>query len=1279
MPNRYRQPGNEDAFEEFCLVLLREHWSLPTLDRYGHRGERQDGVDLFDTGGRPPIRGVQCKHHEPTKTLPPKELEVEVEKAKKFPEKLEELYVLTTAKKSTQAQLRVQHINKQHAVDGLFTVRLLTWDDIERLTDDCPSGQEALGVQAPQALRRILGAALQPIQEAVRVQGSDLHGAELDEVKKHLDDGQLQMATLLLRRLRTRSWDQISARNRHRWCTLHADLELRQGNAGQAAQYLLEAKGFQPEDDVALANEIAAYEMLGNRVKAFGLAIAAVEAKPYSATIYAAALRTAPSIEEFKRLMEQRPEHLKDDPEVWVSAATREDLPIPPAEAEAAARRATALAPEDGRGWSALAGVLMRSEFERVDPEGTPDGTAPVRARLVEAQDCLTKLAELSARRGIPSLQATALIRRASATSYLGDKEQAYQDIMEAKRLAPGDVSVAIASAQMEEERGNHTAAIQNLREVVMRGEGKEGAFFLGVSLWNRNAAGDRIEAVSILARVSAEGSARGEPATELAIEGMLAQGRHADAKAHLESVASRLDGCLTATLFAKIDNAADRGDDASSRATDAISKVSTQTSRGTLRKLGKVLVVLGRVADSIQIWERLLVKDEVNDDTRSLVECLGRLGRDDKVLEICAAARRAKIFDGFLLQWELPLLDRYDPAAALTVLEDFLTREPKNKHALLHLVHLALRIGKPEIAQQRIAELPPVTDVDAEEGAAVVAALLKLGEAEQANTYAYDLLRRHFQDHHAHRAFRDAMMTRIAEDPDATPEIASDSAVAAPEPQVAAPGAAVCLVEEGQAPQWFVLEDSIVEAVGVDNELAPDSPLRPRLLGKKVGDEVVLSEGAGIRRTATVRDIVPKTVFRIRDVWDRWQYRFPDRQEMWMVKVKSDDDTFDFSSILELAREQQRRSREAEALYASQPIPVYLFGQALGKNEIHALGHIAASDGVTLRCCLGTADEYADATAALGAAAEIVLDITALTTLLMLDEISVLETLGKSAVVTHSTISAVRALVEDARGKLRSPGSLSANEDGPSLVRTTPEGRLATVQALERALKIVEERCQVVGAPGLAALDKEERAMFERGIGSSILESAIVGSTARRVLWTDDGVSAELVRQKFGTKRVWTQGVFRCLNDQGVLANDRYATVTARLLGWEYMFTSVNPQVMRAVGNQAEWRPDRSPLKQTLAYLSLNEVRPGDAAILSAALVAACYLEAVLPETRHAVLQAAAEALAKRAEADSALAFFSNLLLRVFGLNVPARNDAMRTYEAWRSEYLRRLVSIRS
>jgi hypothetical protein len=188
-------------------------------------------------------------------------LDEEVRKALTFPETIGEFVVLTTAKKSTQAQRKVRAINIEHEAKGLFVVRLWTWDDIERLVDNYPSAQEFLGVQGPQAIRSLFRAELQPVHSLISRQGNQIHLAELDEVKKHLEDGQVQLATLLLGRLRKKSWDQTSSRHRSTWCTLLADAELRQGNEAKAAQSLIEAKTHQQRDDTTLANEIVAYEI----------------------------------------------------------------------------------------------------------------------------------------------------------------------------------------------------------------------------------------------------------------------------------------------------------------------------------------------------------------------------------------------------------------------------------------------------------------------------------------------------------------------------------------------------------------------------------------------------------------------------------------------------------------------------------------------------------------------------------------------------------------------------------------------------------------------------------------------------------------------------------------------------------------------------------------------------------------------------------------------------------------------------------------------------------
>jgi tetratricopeptide (TPR) repeat protein len=1269
MPHHYRQPPNEDDFEEFCLTLLREHWNLPTLNRYGRRGERQHGVDLLDTGGGIVLRAVQCKHHDQTKTLPPKELADEVEKASGFPEPIGEFYLLTTAKKSVHAQKRVRTINREHTANGRFVVHLLTWDDVERIIDDCPAGQDFLGVQAPHAMRRLLRTELQPIQQLVGAQGTELHAAELDDAKKRLEAGQIDLVLLLLGRLRDKSWDQMIPRHRWRYCTLLAECKLRRGEDQRAAELLIEGKRYQPDDTAAICNEIVAHEMLGDRSRAWELAQVATKAKPLSGAIYSAAIHAAPNGPDAWRLFTDRPGHLKENPEVWLAVASREDLEAPSQEAEATARRATILAPDDPRGWQALGSLILRGEFEKEDPEGVPTGEALLRNRIEEAVDCLSRALDASTGCSYPAFHATTLLRRATARALLGDNDAAGRDIDNARRVAPTDAGVVLASARFAEERGDHTETVRLLREVVMRhGEHDEARFFLGVGLWNRNDAGDRVEAVDLLAAVGIGGSCHVEAANELAIEGMLTLETYVRAEEHLRAVEAKLDPCLCLTLRSRLSAAQAHADQASRFASEAVRGISDRTSRATLRKLAKLLVGLGRPADALPLWDRLVVDGEANDDGLRYVECAARLGRHGKVLAFCAAVRKRGTFDERLLQWELRLLDRYDPDEALSLLRQIIERDPKNRSARIHLVHLALRLGRSEVVEDHVAQLPAVSEVDAEDGSAVVAALSASGRSAEAVSYSYDLLRRHFQDHHTHRAFRNAVLFRDRSGESDDLEV----------PLVAAPGVAVSLTEEGRpAPQWFVLEDSDVPASGVEDELRPDSPLAERLVGKRVGDEVFLTEGPGLTRKALIQELVPKRTFRVRDVVDRWQYRFPEHQEMWMVRVARSDreGELDLSSIFELAKERRRQEKEAEALYTQKLIPISLFGEAINKTEIHAVAHVACTDGLVLRCCVGSLDEYQEATNALRSASEVVLDTTALMTLMMLGEPSILGALGKTVILAHSTMANLRAFVEDARSNARSEMSMGADDEGPRFFVKSVEGRRAALDATEGFLRAVEEKARVLGCPALADHDPSERKQLEEGLGRAGTESLVLGAVGSRVVWTDDYLVAVLGRDKFGARRVWTQAVLRWLNEQGRLSNERYAKASAQLLGWQFMFTSVNPEVMRVAGHESEWHVERWPLKQAIAYLSVEAVRTEDAALLSARLVAHGYLDAILPETRRILVQAIAESLAKRVDAKRALDLFGSILPRVFGLNLAGRADAVSTYQAWLREYLRRVL----
>ena len=134
----YPVPANEQDFEELCLQLLRVHCNRPHLELYGHRGESQSGVDIFDPSGERPIIGAQCKLRGPLKSLRRAEIDAEVRRARTLTPSLDTYFIMTSAKRTAGAYEAVAALNKEHIAQSLFQIQLMTWERIDQLLQQYP-------------------------------------------------------------------------------------------------------------------------------------------------------------------------------------------------------------------------------------------------------------------------------------------------------------------------------------------------------------------------------------------------------------------------------------------------------------------------------------------------------------------------------------------------------------------------------------------------------------------------------------------------------------------------------------------------------------------------------------------------------------------------------------------------------------------------------------------------------------------------------------------------------------------------------------------------------------------------------------------------------------------------------------------------------------------------------------------------------------------------------------------------------------------------------------
>ena len=159
---------------------------------------------------------------------------------------------------------------------------------------------------------------------------------------------------------------------------------------------------------------------------------------------------------------------------------------------------------------------------------------------------------------------------------------------------------------------------------------------------------------------------------------------------------------------------------------------------------------------------------------------------------------------------------------------------------------------------------MPNVTDVSVENGRAAIQSMKFGGFPNEALAYGYELLRLHFDDPDAHRGFTFNLLPfePHADVPEFFPEVKI--------------GCAVCYLEENEAHEsWMIIEDLLMEMSR--QEYSPGHLLSQAMMGKKVGDRVVLTKGTVSERAATIKTIISKYVYRYQDSMKNLQIRFPD------------------------------------------------------------------------------------------------------------------------------------------------------------------------------------------------------------------------------------------------------------------------------------------------------------------------------------------------------------------------------------------------------------------
>lgn len=127
--NELSKPETDDEFEAMCHQLYRKLWNDTSCTRVGGPGQIQFGIDIIGHDGKKTV-GIQCKHYN-SKSFSLSIIKHDIALADDANElEIDHMLFVTTAANKTKLVLDVRKLSEQRLSEGKFTVSIDFWDEI---------------------------------------------------------------------------------------------------------------------------------------------------------------------------------------------------------------------------------------------------------------------------------------------------------------------------------------------------------------------------------------------------------------------------------------------------------------------------------------------------------------------------------------------------------------------------------------------------------------------------------------------------------------------------------------------------------------------------------------------------------------------------------------------------------------------------------------------------------------------------------------------------------------------------------------------------------------------------------------------------------------------------------------------------------------------------------------------------------------------------------------------------------------------------------------------
>lgn len=1185
-------PKYWEEFEDMLHDLFKAEWKDPHTQKHGRSGQSQNGVDVY---GQPDQKekwaGVQAKKKDrlAASTVTARELQAEVNKANKFTPKLSEFILATTGKRDKNIQEQARLLTEAHQKEGLFRVHVYSWEDIEdllhthldvckrRYPDLFPKDELVEAVDRIELAQMVtiasLSQQLNNLTSSITASGAGsqkVYQIAIDQANALLDQFKPKTALAQLQALWEKAWEGADPVTKWKILTNIGAAKYQLNEDVEAARLFIEAAQYNEDDEKTLCNLALAYLLLDNLSKAEQYIDIVLQKNPANERAYTLKVRLQSlQNEDFDAIVEQIPEKFRSLQEIagalgdaagkygnlqksqyWYEIAYKSKDPSP----GVAVAYATSM-------------LLSIAEDKLVLITGTVTINQKTQLENIIAiySDAYTKLADSEQ----VAFKLECVFNRGVAWRLVGNYENAAKDFDLASELEPENDKFIFYRAELALVSGKKDAAISLLENI--QGSKVYPAAPLLAEIYKEQADSTKGREILIQYLENDPPAVFKEQAHRLLIELLIASKQYDEAQKELAAlIVAYQENVLNLVIRAGVLKTIGKEQEAQEQLAAAQRLVHKDSPFIDILALADQYFVHKDFENAISLYEMIADISADNYITRNLLTCYYQSGKEKEALNICTILRQnygvlkvitvieSQIYEG------IGNLEK-----AKEVCTEYLNRYPND-------LSVQIRLARINFLQQNFEELDsylkqplPLADASLEDRIRLSHLLSSRGFSNQALDMMYEARRTFFNESEAHTHYIVIFFETEKElDPLLQVENVNENT-------------AVCVNDNGGGSRWYIIEDRQDADIRKD-ELPLTHRLAKRLLGKKVGDRVVVAEGLQ-NKEGTIQEVKSKYVDALHKSADIFESYFPDVQgfnllNLTMARNPESEERVDFSPLFDILDRQHQHLTQVLALYKTGQLTIGVVAKLLHRNPIEAWGLLINKPDIGVRCATGEPREIADTIRVLTTESpKLVADITTLMTLHGVEVANeVVELFGKIA-IAQSTIDQLTDLIISRKG-IGERGFMTVGKEGEAYVKEeiTAEQIQKNTAYLQAIFDWIQHNCEVIACEEALTLASGQRQKLYDLFGADAIDSVLLAKQEKRVFVSEDERLRNFAKNSYGVDGAWTQALLEQLLSKGKIDTNSYQKLVIKLVNSNYHHTRITAETIEEAAKQSAWKPDR-------------------------------------------------------------------------------------------------------